>query len=388
MGVASLSSFRVVLCALVCTPAFPLSFGCARTVEVGLPSCDDVDVFSDETDVTCDDLPALCDLPVSSEPPPDDGTEPIDVVFVEVGGLRQGAFEAIVADLFERQRRAPGSIVGRDPTLFRTHVVEVPEPSWFGDDLPACSTDDGLKTGLTVSFSRARAALAARSAPVDADVVVAVFPEVGQPVRENASGNVIASTTDGDAFDHELGHVLGLGDEYVEFDDCYDGVGDFAEDFGDTGITANANIVTDEAGASFDGLASTAEGGARSARCAFHPEGSCTMNTGGGFCPVCDRAIEAALSRFAPERHADAEPVRCRLRTSDTPRRGVDLDGAVITQRNNGTADALLNVDGAETPLFQSFHIGAAETAGARSAFLLLRCEDGDDKKQVRVDFE
>lgn len=89
-----------------------LAVACPRTVEKGLPACADVDVGEDESDddVDCVRFPQLCDLPVDSEPDP--GGTPVDLVFVAVGGLRQGSIGITVDALVESARGNPRSIIG------------------------------------------------------------------------------------------------------------------------------------------------------------------------------------------------------------------------------------------------------------------------------------
>lgn len=361
--------------------------GCSRVVDVGLPSCTDVPVTLDDgVGADCESDPLLCDLPVHSEPAVDG--EVIDMVFLAAGGLRSQDLTVTVDALMAAHRRDPRSIIGRDPELFRAHVVDVPPTPWFGTDpLPACVDTDSIGT---VNVSLARVRLAAANAP-EADIVVVMTPDLSFKLRESAPGNVLLVTLGGEpgTFEHELGHALvGLGDEYVEFDMCcYEGPDALPFHVGDVGLTLFPNVTTDPAGTMWDGLAAAREGADRCTRCAFGPDAACIMaaSTVGTFCPVCERAIEARLHAFAPDRHDDTDRARCALESNDVdgPARGEDVDGFVQSLGVSEAAELTLTVDGAESLIQLAFgfpfHIDAARTAGAGAASLQLRCVRGDD---------
>jgi hypothetical protein len=134
------------------------------------------------------------------------------------------------------------------------------------DPLPACI--DVASHLVDVPLSRVE--LAAANAPA-AEVVVVMTPEVGTWIRESAHGSVALVVQGGDpqVFEHELGHALiGLGDEYSEFDQCCaDDVapGQTAFVVGDRGLSYFPNLTTDASTAIWQGLAAAAEGRAGSA---------------------------------------------------------------------------------------------------------------------------
>ncbi len=368
---------------------------CPTTVERGLPACDAAPI-DDLGDVDCERLPALCHLPVESEPDP--GGDPIDLVFVAAGGLRRGDLGRVVAQLMANRRADPASIIGRDPTLFRVHVVDVaPPPLWGDDPLPAC-VDRGSRI---VSVSLERAALAARNAPA-VDAVVVMTPEVGFDLRESAAGSVALVALGGDplVFEHELGHALiGLGDEYVELEACCDQATSPPGEVlvvGDEALTWWPNLSADERAPSWQGLANAEEGGARCARCVFRPAAPCLMHTHevGGYCPVCERAIEARLHRHAPDRHDDRLPSLCALAVEGAaaPARGDDVSGVARGTLVDEPVELSLVVDGAaqhiDTGLgMAAFAVPGAATRGATTAELVLRCARGADAVERRLAF-
>lgn len=355
---------------------------CPVTVERGLPSCERGPVDNREA-VDCERVPVLCDLPVTSEPDP--GGDPVDVVFVEAGGLRAGDFRRVVEELMEDRRGDPTSIVGRDPQLFRVHVVDVPPPpAWGTNPLPACVD---LASHL-VEVPLSRVELAAANAPA-ADVVVVMTPEVGTWIRESAIGSIALVVQGGDprVFEHELGHALiGLGDEYSErnlccADDASPGSTTFV--VGDGGLSYFPNLTTDASATIWQGLAAATEGGDRCSRCVFHPDVPCTMQSSGiaQFCPVCERAIEARLHRHAPDRHEDRLPPLCALQVDGDapPARGDDVDGLARGTLVDEPIALSLTVDGQERVLetglgMAAFHVPGAWTRDAMRAELVLRC--------------
>lgn len=375
------STGRAIGCASLLLQASLLA-ACPTTVERGLPACERAP-FDDRQAVDCERVPALCDLSVTSEPDP--GGDPIDVVFVEAGGLRGGDFLRVVEDLMEDRRGDSASILGRDPQLFRAHVVDVPPaPAWGADPLPACVDVESHLVDVPLS----RVELAAANAPA-ADVVVVMTPEVGTWIRESARGSVALVVQGGDprVFEHELGHALiGLGDEYSELDQCCaDDVspGQTAFVVGDRGLSYFPNLTTDASAAIWQGLAAAEEGGARCSRCVFHPDAPCTMQSSavGQFCPVCERAIEAKLHRHAPDRHEDRLPSLCALQVEGDapPARGDDVDGLARGTLVDEPVELSLTVDGQarllETGLgMAAFHLPGAWTRGATTAEMVLTC--------------
>lgn len=274
---------------------------------------------------TCETHPALCGHPVLRDVRSDRPAAAVDLVFVSEG-FDEGsldAYRARVASWLAALDADPGSIVGRDPARFNRYVVSIPTGGDVTDDdlddtaLQGClQRDRQLPGGPALLTAHPRLArFAARSHVPDADLVVVVQrTDHGRP---NAPVSIDPDTdfgmivlhlgSDARTLDHEMGHALvHLGDEYVEIDGCYADSGPLAplpRSPGDwrTALAYTPNLTTDPTGARWSGLVVGAlPGGARYARCVYHPTARCRMGDDdrAPFCPVCDAAIDRVLRRY------------------------------------------------------------------------------------------
>ncbi|MFO0624890.1 MAG: M64 family metallopeptidase [Polyangiales bacterium] len=272
---------------------------------------------------TCEAYPALCGRPVRTDLRQRDPAYAVDLVFLPEGYAADELddFHARVSSLLRELEADPGSILGRDPARFNRHIVDLVAPQGLsvGDgalDTPlrGCLGRDAITPAgtplLTVSADLAR--FAARAHVPAADVVVVLMNHRGG--RANAPlvrgfevdlGLVLLGRQHGGhVLDHELGHALvHLGDEYIDGGDCW-GEGGAAPGLarapGDwwNDLAESPNLTLDPTGARWSSVLRGAQpGGARYARCVYHPTASCRMGDDSArpFCPVCDDAIERAL---------------------------------------------------------------------------------------------
>jgi hypothetical protein len=271
--------------------------------------------------LACRAVPELCDLPVESEIREPDLDVAIDVVFVGDG---------YTAATIERYRQRVNTLVaqldadaegvlGRDPTLFNIHRIDLVSPEAADvistlRPLQSCSHFDESRF-LQVDLMRA--VRAGANAPA-ADVIVVLVPGIDE-ARANAPSDgqgrslVLLGHDDSAAtLTHELGHALiGLGDEYV---DLYrqDPEATMWEAFTDDPLLEpNLSLLANE---DWDGAWSgVREGGRRYSQGVYRPTDHCRMGDEehhGTFCPVCAVATDAVL---AARRGEDDGPPVCVL---------------------------------------------------------------------------
>lgn len=272
---------------------------------------------------TCETFPALCGRPVHADLRQRDPAVAVDLVFLPEGYAETelGEFHARVSSLLRDLEGDPGSIVGRDPARFNRYVIDLiaPQGSGVGDgaiDTPlrGCLGRDPITPSgmplLTVSADLAR--FTARAHVPAADVVVVLMNHRGaranaprmRGLEEDLGLAVLGRQHDARVLDHELGHALvHLGDEYVDGGDCW-GEGNASPGLtrspGDwwSDLAESPNLTQDPTGARWSAVLRGARaGGARHARCVYHPTDACRMGDDSArpFCPVCDDAIERTL---------------------------------------------------------------------------------------------
>jgi hypothetical protein len=272
---------------------------------------------------TCETHPTLCGRPVRADLRQRDPAYAVDLVFVPEGyaASELDDFHARVTSLLRDLEGDPGSIVGRDPARFNRYVIDLVAPQGstvidgaLDTPLQGCLGRDAITPSgtplLVVSADLAR--FAARAHVPAADVVVVLMNHRG--ARANAPRMrgfeqdlglaLLGRQHDARVLDHELGHALvHLGDEYVDGGDCWGEGGaapGVARSPGDwwSDLAESPNLTQDPAGARWSALVRGARaGGARHARCVYHPTDACRMGDDSArpFCPVCDDAIERVL---------------------------------------------------------------------------------------------
>lgn len=274
---------------------------------------------------TCETHPALCGHPVLRDVRSDRPADAVDLVFVsegfDAGSLDE--YRARVATWLTALDADRGSILGRAPGLFNRYVVSIPTDGDVTDDdlddtaFQGClQRDRQLPGGPALLTAHPRLArFAARSHVPDADLVVVVQrtdhgrPNAPVSIEPDVDFGMIVLDLASDAhtLDHEMGHALvHLGDEYVEIDGCYADYGAPApspRSPGDwrTGLAYTPNLTTDPTGARWSAqVVGALPGGARYARCVYHPTARCRMgdDDAAPFCPVCDAAIDRVLRRY------------------------------------------------------------------------------------------
>lgn len=276
-----------------------------------------------KTPPSCASHPQLCGHPVRADLRQADPAVAVDLVFVPEGFAADQLddFRGGVASLLRELESDRGSIVGRDPDRFNRYVIDLPAPqgSRIGDDaidtpLGGCLRRDPLSPSgaplLLVQPELAR--LVAHSHVPAADVVVVLMNLRGaranamleRGLEQDLGLALLGRQHGGQVLDHELGHALvHLGDEYVDGGDCLSARLDapgLARSPGDwwSDLAESSNLTADPSGARWAAIVRGArEGGARYARCVFHPTDACRMGDDSArpFCPVCDDAIERTL---------------------------------------------------------------------------------------------
>jgi hypothetical protein len=272
---------------------------------------------------TCETHPSLCECPVRADLRQRDPAYAVDLVFVPEGYAAHelGDFHARVSSLLRDLEADPGSIVGRDPARFNRYVIDLVAPQGvtvsdgaLDTPLRGCLGRDAITPGgmplLVVNADLAR--FTARAHVPAADVVVVLMNHRGaranaprlRGFEEDLGLAVLGRQHGARVLDHELGHALvHLGDEYVDGGDCWgEGAASpgLARSPGDwwSELAESPNLTQDPSGARWSALVRGARaGGARHARCVYHPTDACRMGDDDTrpFCPVCDDAIERTL---------------------------------------------------------------------------------------------
>jgi hypothetical protein len=300
---------------------------------------------------SCATRPDLCDLRVHADLRQRDPAFAVDVVFLPEGFADDELedFHARVRTLLHALEQDRGGIVGRDPQRFNRYTVDLPAAQGLSvtdgaldTPLSGCLRRDTVtpegRPLLTVHPELVR--FAARRAVPAADVAVVLMNlHVGranaplQRASDEDLGVVVIGLDDvAHVLDHELGHALvNLGDEYVDGGDCYlrdaspPGVTFSPGDWWTT-LAEQPNLTTDPNGARWSSVLRGARaGGARFARCVYHPTDRCRMgdDSRDGYCPVCDDAIERALRDVRAG--VDNRPPRCGLYVPTTSAAGSTL---------------------------------------------------------------
>jgi len=312
----------------------------------------------------CDVVPELCGLPIDSVVREPDLDLAIDVVFLGDGytGTSIASYRDRVCELVGQLSADSDSIVGRDPTLFNFHRVDVIGPGPQADSL------------------------AAANAPA-ADVVVEIVAPSGE-VRANVSGGdpYVIKMSHSDShrvLTHEMGHALiGLHDEYVEFDSRHY-FADMYVQWTSNPLSPNLSL---SPGEDWGGLVSGAiEGGGRHAYGVYRPTNRCRMLDDSvvdvEFCPVCSAAIDLILTS---RRGATDGPPRCGIAMGVKKEDGFQpllyfgRDGNGLSSFTLGDTleieidIAALRAVGSRLPTW--FDLGSSTTG---SGEIRMRCTDG-----------
>ncbi len=291
------------------------------------------------TPPTCETWPSLCGLRLQSDIRRPDVERAVDVVFIPEGFAadEMGAFHERVTGLLADLEDDRGTILGREPSLFNRHTLDlasstgtVSDPDPHNTPLHGCFQRDTLDPNGTplLAVQPELAIFAARQAVPSVDVVVVVFNTSGgrinapRTVEPFSPVGLVAFDLGADAqvLDHELGHALvHLGDEYSDVPGCF---GDddnrppapYAPgDWWNT-LAFVPNLTTDASGARWRGLVTGAlVGGRRYQGCVYHPTARCRMGDDASqpFCPVCEAAIARTLRRYRDG--VDETPPACGL---------------------------------------------------------------------------
>jgi IgA Peptidase M64 len=272
---------------------------------------------------TCETHPSLCGRPVRADLRQPNPGYAVDLVFVPEGyaASELGDFHARVSSLLRDLEADRGSIVGRDPARFNRYVIDLiarqgvtVSDGAFDTPLRGCLGRDTITPAgtplLVVNADLAR--FTARAHVPAADVVVVLMNHRGaranaprlRGFEEDLGLALLGRQHGARVLDHELGHALvHLSDEYVDGGDCW-GEGSpppgLARSPGDwwSELAESPNLTQDPSGARWSALVRGARaGGARHARCVYHPTDACRMGDDDArpFCPVCDDAIERLL---------------------------------------------------------------------------------------------
>jgi hypothetical protein len=272
---------------------------------------------------TCETHPSLCGRPVRADLRQPNPAYAVDLVFVPEGYAANelGDFHARVSSLLRDLEADRGSIVGRDPARFNRYVIDLiaPQGGTVSDgalDTPlrGCLGRDTITPAGTplLVVNADLAGFTARAHVPAADVVVVLMNHGGaranaprlRSFEQDLGLAVLGRQHGARVLDHELGHALvHLGDEYVDGADCWSerspapglarSPGDWWSDLAET-----PNLTQDPSGARWSAVVRGARaGGARHARCVYHPTDACRMGDDDArpFCPVCDDAIERLL---------------------------------------------------------------------------------------------
>jgi hypothetical protein len=246
------------------------------------------------------------------------------IVYVPVGHADDGLAsfvehaEQLTADI--RADRA--SIVGRRPDLFDFHRASRPIRS--DDGSWPCLRKHDLSSRRYLSVPDSVTRQLGESMPGRTVIVFITSGGGGAANADRGRGELgadektsvrLAPDDDARTLDHELGHaIIGLGDEYTEDDanGCYP---DALTDLPPGAPQPIPNLSPHGDGRDWNGLVSGARegGGAWYDACIFHPTDSCRMlrSRDEQFCPVCNAAIDRALSRAARELGNPKTPPRC-----------------------------------------------------------------------------
>lgn len=320
----------------------------------------------------CDRFPHLCGLEVESTVREPDLDRAFDIVFLGEGytEAQLPAYRHTVNELIFGLLGDGNGVVGRDPSLFNFHRVDVVSPS--------ASLDDGDRTNTALGGCFVEdpdmlpherwqpetvfpfVLLAAGNAP-DADLVVVVLNSSRTAANAGPISRAyhrkpeipavhMTRTYSHRVLTHELGHAFAaLGDEYV-----LPSLGAFPGRFS-TFWTLNP-LVADTPNLSLDPLRTGWEdvlsgsepGGMGYATGIYRPTGECRMNRSDSerFCPVCLAIIDTVLDVQRDPTRDDGPPV-CGVELSQEP------DGllgtvtlGVFARDYNGVASIDLRLDG------------------------------------------
>ncbi len=268
----------------------------------------------------CDVVPELCGLAVDSITREPDLNLAIDVVFVSDGytAATIGSFRDRVRELVDQLTADGDGIVGRDPTLFNFHRLDLVGEGTEVESRPlrSCVSDLGGESSWFLVGDDARVERAAANAPAVDLLVVIVAGSGGSrgPAGRTVLGTNIVRMSDDVShrvLTHEMGHALiGLGDEYVELDRRHY-LADRYERWTSNPLPPNLSLSPE---GDWGGLVTGAiEGGGRYARGVYRPTNRCRMldaHSDVQFCPVCSAAIDLVLRS---RRGTSDGPPRCGL---------------------------------------------------------------------------
>ena len=313
------------------------------------------EAFDAQGFLRCEVTPELCNLPVESVMREPDLDRAIDIVIVPDGypASRLPLFQAQVRGWIDALDRSPDSIIGRDPSLFNFHVIEIiSDGSQRYRPLRSCTRYD---TGITVS-DPARRARVALNAP-DADVILVVTDDSEIVYDEMSYGGMrdsasldweilpyshLSRSTLPETLDHELGHsLIGLGDEYVDAGEA--GMSVTSPYVARRGNPLPPNVSYSPEG-DWNGLVEGAfEGAFHRAHGYYRPSENCRMReTRAAYCPVCSDAIHRALGGH---RGVQDGPPQCGVAST-----GPAESWSVFGRDGNGIVDVSLTVDGRAVP--------------------------------------
>lgn len=304
----------------------------------------------EDLELSCAEVPELCDLPVVSLVREPDADTAIDIVFVGDGYTEasMGSYRERVRELIDELSADADGIVGRDADLFNFHRIDLVTPGPDIEDRPLASCVGGSPTGGDwLGGSYARAMRAARNAPdVDLVVLIAAGLSTGRGGASGGSPFVIVMRHENSyrMLTHEMGHALvGLQDEYEEFDERHY-LADQYEIWTGNPLLPNLSLSPDE---DWEGIVDGAvEGGGRYATGVYRPTENCRMRDSedaDAFCPVCSAAIDDVL---AGRRGAVDGPPRCGVALGHADESG-SRSAAFYARDGNGLRSMAWSIDGA-----------------------------------------